>query len=143
VKCTVLPKQELPVVGYNASRGQYSGEVFLREVAKLRVEAGAKHLGIFDVDIYAKGLKFIFGIALIGGDFALISLKRLSFPEELLFERALKEAIHELGHTLGMTHCPRKDCVMSFSNSLQDVDAKNADFCEEHSAQLRLILGEG
>lgn len=136
-------------MGYNPSRRQYSGDVLLEEVTKFRVEAGAKHLAIFDVDMYAQNLNFIFGIALIGGEFALISLKRLAgVPaglgkaerERLIFERALKEAIHELGHTLGMTHCPRKECVMFFSNSLDEVDAKSADFCEEHRVMLQIRL---
>ncbi len=151
IEYTVLPRQELPQAGYNAVRGQYPGDVLLREISKLRVEADAKHLGIFDVDLYAKKLNFIFGIAQIDGDFALISLYRLGYApakvsraerDRLLFERALKEAIHELGHTFGMGHCPQKHCVMSFSNSLQDVDAKSTNFCEEHREQLRQILRE-
>ncbi len=145
-----MARQELPAVGYNTARGQYSGDVLLREVSKLRVEPGAKHLGVFDVDLYAGRLNFIFGIAQIGGDFALISLKRLDYApvqlsrderEALLFERALKEAIHELGHTFGLGHCHNKQCVMSFSNSLSEVDEKGTDFCEEHRIQLLRILG--
>ncbi len=150
MECDVLPRHELPRVGYNPSRRQYSGDVLLEEVTRFRVQTGAKHLAIFDVDMYAQNLNFIFGIALIGGEFALISLKRLAnVPaeldktegERLIFERALKEAIHELGHTLGMTHCNRKECVMSFSNSLEEVDAKSADFCEEHRARLKFVYG--
>ncbi len=41
----------------------------------------------------------------------------------------LKEAAHELGHTLGLGHCPDRRCVMHFSNTLDDTDFKGADFC--------------
>lgn len=149
VECILLPERELPPTGYHVIRGQYSGDVLLRELSRMGVDTGAKHLGIVDVDMYARGLNFIFGIAQVGGDFALISLYRLGYippglstaeRNRLMFERALKEAVHELGHTLGMTHCSNKRCVMSFSNSLEEVDAKSADFCEEHRTQLARIL---
>ncbi len=139
VECILCAGAELPAAGYHVIRGQYSGEVLLRELEKkYRVEAGCKHLGVVDVDLYAGRLNFIFGIAQVGGDFAAISLYRLKYGagEELLLERALKEALHELGHTFGFGHCPRRKCVMSFSNSLEEVDAKGADFCEAHRARI-------
>ena len=42
---------------------------------------------------------------------------------------ALKEAVHELGHTLGLAHCPNAKCVMHFSNSLADTDRKGSVLC--------------
>ena len=44
--------------------------------------------------------------------------------ENLFRERALTEAVHELGHTYGLGHCPVSTCVMHFSNSLHDTDLK-------------------
>jgi archaemetzincin len=44
--------------------------------------------------------------------------------------RVIKEAVHELGHALGLTHCEKSRCVMHFSNSLQDTDFKHYMFCE-------------
>jgi len=35
-------------------------------------------------------------------------------------QRVIKEAVHELGHAFGLTHCENSKCVMHFSNSLQD-----------------------
>jgi len=49
--------------------------------------------------------------------------------EALFHQRAVKEAVHELGHTYGLGHCRNPHCVMSFSNSLLDVDRKERDFC--------------
>ena len=43
--------------------------------------------------------------------------------------RALKEAVHELGHTLGLAHCPDAGCVMHFSNALVDTDRKGHRLC--------------
>ena len=47
----------------------------------------------------------------------------------LFQHRVLKEAIHELGHTLGLSHCGNRRCVMHFSNSLSDTDIKGQDLC--------------
>jgi archaemetzincin len=76
------------------------------------------------------GLNFAFGLATDRK--ALISLERLRpefywMPEDDdLFEcRALKEAMHELGHVLGLNHCPDRNCVMYFSNSIPDTDVKD------------------
>jgi len=88
------------------------------------------------VDIFAPGLNFVFGEADITGKRALISLQRLrqefyGLPknENLFQERALKEAVHELGHIYGLKHCFNLTCVMHFSNSLRDTDLKGWDFC--------------
>jgi len=46
-----------------------------------------------------------------------------------LQERALKEAVHELGHLLGLPHCDNPRCIMFFSNTLADTDRKGPGFC--------------
>jgi len=48
---------------------------------------------------------------------------------ELFLRRALTEAVHEVGHLLGIGHCPQPTCVMHFSNSLYDTDRKGPTFC--------------
>ena len=50
---------------------------------------------------------------------------------DLTLERAVKEARHELGHTFGLVHCRRPDCVMRASTDVGEVDVKSARFCRE------------
>jgi len=51
-----------------------------------------------------------------------------AFGQRALVEDG-KEAVHELGHTYGLKHCPNPACVMHFSNSLHDTDLKGWKFC--------------
>jgi archaemetzincin len=97
---------------------------------------GNRALGITGADLYAPGLNFVFAIADIEGRRAVISLARLrpqfygSPPDDALFlQRAVKEAVHELGHTCGLGHCRNPRCVMFFSNTLHDNDVKGPGFC--------------
>lgn len=124
----------LPDESRDPQRDQYLADVILDLMPSPR--PGDRFLGIVDVDIYTFGLNYIFGLADMRTKKALISLARLkqeyySYPEDIrLFqERTLKEAVHELGHTYGLKHCPSRYCVMHFSNSLQDTDYKNWTLC--------------
>jgi archaemetzincin len=50
---------------------------------------------------------------------------------QLLEERLVKEAVHELGHVFGLMHCGTPVCVMGRSGGVRDVDSKRAELCEE------------
>ena len=124
----------LPREGWSRSRRQYLASALL---ALVPVPArGNRALGIAGADLYAPGLNFVFGIADIEGRRAVVSLHRLrpefygSPPDDTLFlQRAVKEAVHELGHTYGLGHCRDPRCIMFFSNTLHDTDRKGPGFC--------------
>lgn len=95
-------------------------------------------LALTTLDLYVPYLNFVFGEAHCPGKVALISLFRLnpefygqSADKQLFYERAVKEAVHEVGHTLGLGHCHHSLCVMFFSNSIMDTDLKRVEFCEK------------
>jgi len=96
---------------------------------------------VTEVDLFIPILTFVFGEAQLGDTGALVSTHRLR-PEfygmpndpELLRVRLLKEALHELGHTLGLQHCPDYLCVMSASHSVERIDLKRAGFCKACTA---------
>jgi archaemetzincin len=101
-------------------------------------DRNTKILAICDFDAYSGELNFVLGEAHFGGRVAAIYIPRLrqelyvkiSDPSKLFEQRVIKEAVHELGHVFGLTHCEKSRCVMHFSNSLQDTDFKNYRFCE-------------
>jgi len=128
LQVTILTEREVPREAYDARRRQYRAETLLELV---RSEAGDRVLAVTAVDLYADGFNFVFGLAESPGNAALVSLYRLRAGGDARFlhERALKEAVHELGHTFGLLHCPNARCVMHFSNCLEDTDQKGTSFC--------------
>lgn len=143
------PSIPLPAGAYRAGRRQYLAVALIQALAAQRPGEYLRYLGITEVDLYAPGLNFVFGQALMGGRYCVISIGRLrpSFyglpPDEDLFRgRVVKEAVHELGHTFGLEHCPDPGCVMRFSNSLADTDRKGGDFCASCRGALSRALGD-
>lgn len=142
LKTEIIPGAKISKESYNSSRKQYLAEKileFIKRKFKDRVFA------ICNVDIYAEGLNFIFGQAELNGKVGMISTYRLNpefyglqFDEKLFFERIEKEAIHEVGHMLGLRHCSNKSCVMCFSNSIIEVDRKSKELCEKCKFKLKL-----
>lgn len=135
----VGPSIGMPPAAYDPERGQYEAGVILDRVQH-RIAGESKVLALTDGDLYTlfRDYNFIFGLAQLRGRVALVSTHRLdpAFYGEphdpaLFLTRVVKEAVHELGHTLGLNHCADLECVMSFSNSILDVDAKSATFCAE------------
>ncbi len=139
----IMEKHDLPDRAYDPKRRQYHSTPLLATIKGAGPREG-RVLGVVDVDLYVRGLNFVFGEADPGSKTALISLCRLRQeyyglpPDEPLFaERATKEAIHELGHTYGLRHCRDERCIMYFSSSLLDTDRKRAAFCNNCSRRIK------
>lgn len=121
---------------FDLSRSQYSSSQILREVIADPPADAVKILGIVDVDLYIPILTFVFGEAQLRGIGSVVAMHRLNnkfygLPEDrdLLTERLIKEAVHELGHNFGLVHCPNQTCVMRSSTYVEDIDFKSHELC--------------
>lgn len=131
---------QIPTEAFDKTRNQYRSNIILNKIHIYaeKEKTFDRILGVLDMDIFVHELNFVFGEAKCPGRAALISLWRLR-PEfygkpskaELFVERITKEAVHELGHTLGLRHCSNPFCVMYFSNSIFETDRKQSLFCNK------------
>jgi archaemetzincin len=128
----VVPRSTL-----NSTRGQLFVATLNGKVQRAHPDADAVLLAITDFDLYKTSHRFVFGDADEAQGLAVVSIHRLrsEFYGEpadanLLFQRTLKEAIHELGHTFGLKHCYNARCAMYYSNSIFETDNKMPHFCE-------------
>jgi archaemetzincin len=138
----VAPAVPLPANAFNERRRQVHSTRILDALAGVRKPGWERLLGVADVDLYVPELNFVFGEADSKRGVCVFSLARLHAPDEALFHRrAATEAIHELGHTFGLSHCRDPRCVMWFSNTLAESDRKGTTFCPVHTEQLSRARG--
>jgi len=135
MECRVRPDRLDVAFARDRFRNQYYSTAILQAMQPL-AEPGARLLAVTSVDLYVPVLTFVFGEAQLTGHCAVVSLYRLrdefyGLParEDLMRERLVKEAIHELGHTFGLRHCDDWRCVMTSSHAVERLDVKGAEFC--------------
>lgn len=143
----VLDALPLPEEAFMASRDQYNAMAIIRSLAGLNTGRSLKVLGLMKHDICNPILTYVFGEAYMGGTAAVMSYARLRvgfrgepMSREALLERAVKVAIHEIGHTFGLAHCHRDRCVMHASNNLMELDDKLNYLCSYCELFLREAL---
>ncbi len=144
-----------PMFAMNETTRQFSSALMLKEILKRIPSDAVRVLGVTNQDLSIPMLSFVFGLAQLNGPAAVISLARLrpkfyrlEENNDLFHRRIVKEAVHELGHTFGLIHCPDPHCAMSLSNAIQQVDVKKSELCnncmilfEESVNQIRRLDG--
>jgi archaemetzincin len=141
----VLPETLDSTFALHAERQQYhSTEILARLQSQVRAECW-RLVGITDDDLYIPILTFVFGEAQMSGPVAVVSTHRLhqefyGLPQDddLFRERVLKEALHEIGHTLGLRHCEDYRCAMAGAHGVEWIDLKEAALCPECQSKIEL-----
>ena len=134
-----------PAPAFDPLRRQYRVDDLLLALLDPPPPAGVKRVGVTNLDIFLPVFTHVLGLAQHGGQVAVVSLHRLR-PDEpdhpdpagVLRRRLLREALHELGHTLGLVHCTVPWCAMRASRAAEEVDLKDAAFCRTCAGEVGL-----
>lgn len=136
VPCAVLPVGLDPEFAFHGERQQYHSTEILHRMQTLLTAESWRVLGVANVDLYIPILTFVFGEAQMNGPCAVLSTHRLRQefyglpPDPGLFrQRVIKEAVHEIGHTLSLAHCDDYRCVMTSSHGVEWIDLKDRALC--------------
>jgi archaemetzincin len=133
--CRVRPESVDAAFAREPARDQYFSTAILQRLEQV-ADPDARVLAVTAYDLYVPVLTFVFGEAQLDGNCAVVSTARLKeefygMPErpDVMRQRLLKEAVHELGHTFGLRHCSDWRCVMSSSYGVELLDVKTEEFC--------------
>lgn len=75
----------------------------------------------------------IFGLGYRPGPSCVVSTYRISHPKQEVFISRLKKIVlHELGHNLGLPHCPNENCFMrDAAETIKTIDHVSLNLCED------------
>ena len=139
-----LPPLKNPEYAFDERRYQYDAGIIIEALESMDFKNYEKVIGVLNLDLFIPIFTHVFGEAKQGGKFALVSLFRLgenpdgSIPTSgLIYERAAKVVLHELGHLFNLLHCDNKRCLMHFSGCVNELDEKPYYLCEYCSIYLQ------
>jgi archaemetzincin len=143
VRLTLAEPLALPKGAFYAKCGRYRAEKLL----DFLVEAGRKDarvvLGLTAVDISTTKPPYddwgILGLATLDGGSAVLSsyrCQRRAKDAAHVRARFAKTAVHELGHSFGLDHCPTAGCIMHDGEGSVLTTDTERDLCPSTRARL-------
>lgn len=139
----LLPRVPLPRDAYYAPRSRYRAEKLLDHLLAALPSDGFRALGLTGHDISTTKDEYedwgILGLATVDGEACVISsfrARRGARNAEHARIRLGKTAVHEIGHTLGLPHCPNQGCLMEDARGTVATTDTEYDLCPDCRARL-------
>lgn len=146
----VAEPMELPADAWYAPRKRWRAEKILDALDRIDRDDVSRIAAITEAPISTtKGEIYDWGIAGLGS----MGGKSSVFTSYLFRKHKTKQrakylremeglVLHEIGHTLGLPHCPREICLMADAkgNAIKAAELSNGEFCEACAAKIRRFL---
>lgn len=152
----VLDKVDLPDMAYTTIRyPRYRADSLVKWLAHSKPDSVDIIVGLTNKDIsitkYKPGTKEIkdpewmykdfgiFGLGQVGGAACVVSSNRLhkDVSTKKFFVRLTRITCHEVGHVLGLKHCPEPNCLMNDANeSIRTIDNSTGVLCADCKASI-------
>ena len=133
---TIGPVSPLPIYAYYKPRSRYIADsllVFLNHNYAVKAE---KIIGITEKDISTRKEDIenwgVLGLGSCPGTSCVVSsfrAGRYKVSPAVFLQRMTVLALHELGHTYGLPHCPEATCIMKDAGGKMNLDDGNS-FCK-------------
>ena len=141
-----LERLPMPREAYYPPRRRYRAPRLLEILARGVSEGTHRVLGLTGADISCtKGDIYdwgVLGYAQINGPASVISIFRCRIGAKSKAHarvRLAKVAVHEIGHTLGLEHCPNRGCLMEDAHGKVSTCDREYDFCDRCRALLKAL----
>ena len=139
-----LPRVELPRAAWYPPRRRWRAERLLAFLAPRLPKDGARIMGLTAADISTTKGRYqdwgVLGLGELDGPASVISSLRCvrgARDPQHARERLAKVAVHEIGHTLGLDHCPTHGCLMHDAEGRVSSTDKEYDLCPRCRRLLR------
>ncbi|WP_428225146.1 matrixin family metalloprotease [Flavobacterium sp.] len=133
--CKVNPAISFPQDSWNAEKSRRRADKLIKYLNNL-AETDQLYIGLTSEDISTTKNQYkdwgVFGLGYRPGKSCIASTFRLKGNKDV---KLFKVAIHELGHTQGLSHCPIASCFMRNAKG-KDVLDFETEFCSSCKAVL-------
>jgi archaemetzincin len=154
--CRIVDAIRLPLTITNTEKGlRYSADSILQYLLRLKNDSTITTVGLTDVDIFTtlrddKGniqlpiekykVWGIFGLGYMPRKACVISCKRLFTNDRKKYQHRIRTVVlHEIGHNMGLPHCPTINCIMSDANEkISTVDKSSSVMCKDCKIKINL-----
>ena len=133
-----LPRIKMPKSAWYAPRKRWRAEKILDVLEELCPKDAHRILGLTGQDISTSKGEYedwgVMGLASIDGPAGVMSMLRCrksARNRKHARIRFAKVAVHEIGHTLGLPHCPTRGCLMEDAKGRASTCDREYDFCDD------------
>jgi archaemetzincin len=132
---TIVKKADMPMVASAHDRGRYNADRVLDYLQQQYPNQKVIALTSKDIctNLNGKPCWGVLGLSYLGKPYSVSSVHRIKSDK---VNSLSKVAIHEIGHTFGLLHCPQKYCFMQSANGKDHTKQLNR-FCSRCTRLLK------